>query len=141
MNQALINLFGFFIEKNMIQDIPNIDIDRDIPVALSLINSFKINKSLASTYPQLLKEWNYEKNKNLDPNKVSSGTHTKVWWKCSKCGYEWAATPKNRGSLNSGCPVCSGKIVFKGINDLETLHPNLMESSGIIAKIQNFLHI
>ena len=127
MNQALINLFGFFIEKNLVQDIPNIDIDRDIPVALSLINSFKINKSLASTYPQLLKEWNYEKNKNLDPNKVSSGTHTKVWWKCSKCGYEWAATPKNRGNLNSGCLVCSGKVVIKGINDLETLHPNLME--------------
>lgn len=68
----------------------------------------------------LLEEWNYEKNKEITPQSVTYGSHTKVWWKCSK-GHEWEAQIKSR-RYNHGCPFCSGtnKKAIKGVNDLET---------------------
>lgn len=66
--------------------------------------------SLYEARPELLKEWDYEKNKDIaDPMKVSRGSSIKVWWKCQKCGHEWQATIYNR-SRGSGCRQCSFKI-------------------------------
>lgn len=39
--------------------------------------------SLAYLYPHIAKEWHYEKNGDLSPNKLSPGTKKKVWWICS----------------------------------------------------------
>ena len=39
---------------------------------------------LLTVYPELAKEWNYEKNDDLMPSSVLPGSHKKVWWKCSK---------------------------------------------------------
>lgn len=62
---------------------------------------------LASKKPELLKDWNYEKN-TVSPKEVTCGSHKKVWWKCHKCGYEWQTTPHNRtGNNRTGCPKCS----------------------------------
>lgn len=68
----------------------------------------------------LCQEWNYEKNGSLTPALVSHGSHTKVWWICSK-GHEWEAQIKSR-TYNHGCPYCSGtnKKAITGINDLAT---------------------
>lgn len=80
---------------------------------------------LFTTNPDLAKEWNYEKNVDLKPTDVMKGTAKKVWWKCSK-GHEWEATINSRDNGN-GCPYCSGHNVSKGENDLETIHPNLIQ--------------
>ena len=74
---------------------------------------------------ELMKEWNWEKNKDLDPTKTSIGSNFKVWWKCEQ-GHEWEATiyPRVKGI---GCPYCSGKRAIKGINDFATIHPELLE--------------
>lgn len=66
------------------------------------------NKSLKILKPDLSKEWNYEKNNKLTPENVSCGSGIKVWWKCSKCGYEWQAKIFNR-SYGTGCPKCYKK--------------------------------
>ena len=44
---------------------------------------------LLSSNPTLAKEWNYEKNIELRPEDVIAGSKKIVWWKCSKCEYEW----------------------------------------------------
>lgn len=64
---------------------------------------------LATTHPQLIKEWDYEKNKNLKPWQVSKGSEKKVWWKCKWFGHSWSATVYNRvhGSL---CPICRREL-------------------------------
>ena len=62
----------------------------------------------ASTFPELLKEWDYEKNK-IDPTKVAYGSKTRVWWKCSK-GHEWETTVSNRTTLRRECPECSKEL-------------------------------
>ena len=84
-------------------------------------------KSLAEERPDLLKEWNYEKNDKLglDPNKISAGVRTKVWWKC-KHGHEWQATIVNRVK-GTKCPICTNHQIVIGFNDLSTTHPALAE--------------
>ena len=59
---------------------------------------------LATFRPDLVKEWNYDKNVNLTPTSISLGSSKKVWWKCSK-GHEWEAIVTNRIKGN-GCPYC-----------------------------------
>ena len=39
---------------------------------------------LATTNPELAKEWNYEKNGKLTPYDLSAGSGKKVWWLCEK---------------------------------------------------------
>ena len=78
---------------------------------------------LQTVNPALAKEWNYEKNNGLTPAEVSPNSGKKVWWKCDK-GHEWQATINSR---NSGCecPYCSGRLVIKGENDLQSVNPAL----------------
>ena len=38
---------------------------------------------------ELMKEWNWEKNKDLNPVKLIIGSGKKAWWICKKCGGEW----------------------------------------------------
>ena len=78
---------------------------------------------LPTVRPDIMNEWNYEKNTGNDPSKYSEGSSKKVWWKCQKCGYEWAAVVVNR-TRGNGCPNCSGKIVSKE-KSLAALFPEL----------------
>lgn len=32
---------------------------------------------------KLMSEWCWEKNTNVNPDKLTIGSHKKVWWKCS----------------------------------------------------------
>lgn len=72
-------------------------------------------------YKKILKEWNYDKNNQLGffPEQISNGSSKKVWWKCSACGHEWNASPKNRIKSGTGCPLCALKKI--GINHNKAL--------------------
>ena len=80
--------------------------------------------SLAETMPELAKEWHPTKNGDLAPYDITSGRFKPAWWKCSKCGYEWLSSPNNR-KKGVGCPCCSGRVANIGINDLETIFPDV----------------
>lgn len=58
---------------------------------------------------KLMKEYNYEKNKDVKPTDVLCGSNKKVWWKCRN-GHEWESTVNNR-ARGRGCPICAGKKV------------------------------
>lgn len=73
--------------------------------------------------PELLSQWDSEINGNKTPQNVSYGSGKKVWWRCEK-GHIWEACVNSR-SNGSGCPVCSGRTVQKGENDLATEFPYL----------------
>lgn len=81
---------------------------------------------LATTRPDLLPDWDYEKNKELNPEEVIAGSKKVVWWKCHKCGYEWRTgiMQRHRGT---GCPSCARVRVHKGKTDLLSLHPDLVK--------------
>lgn len=64
------------------------------------------NTSFGFNYPELLTEWNFNKNK-LTPYNILPKSNKKVWWKCSECGNEWQTEVANRTNKQSGCPACS----------------------------------
>lgn len=78
---------------------------------------------LATMYPSLADEWNYERNGDLRPDQVLPGSEKKVWWKCSN-GHEWEAIVYNR-KKGVGCPYCSNFAVLVDFNDLATTNPAL----------------
>jgi len=90
-------------------------------------NHKKITKknSLIIQYPELIKEWNYEGNKNekLYIENMTIGSHTKCNWICSK-GHKWKATVKDRTN-GHGCPYCSGRKAITGKTDLKTKFPEI----------------
>lgn len=62
-------------------------------------------------YPELLNEWDFDKNKNVDVNSVSYGTQKKVWWICLKCGNSFFMGIGTRTHMNCGCPDCGYKLI------------------------------
>ena len=85
----------------------------------------KKEKQYVSDNAQLMAEWDWEKNKAIDPSNLMLGSGKKVWWKCKE-GHSWEEKPNNRTSGNKyGCPYCSNHRVLSGFNDLSTTHPNL----------------
>ncbi len=78
---------------------------------------------LKTVNPDLAKEWNYKRNIELVPEKITFSSNKNVWWKC-KQGHEWRASVYARYN-GTGCPYCGGKKVLKGFNDLGTANPEL----------------
>ncbi len=74
---------------------------------------------------ELCTEWDYEKNGDLLPSVVAQGSDRKVWWICNKCKSSYNASVAHRVG-GSGCPVCAGKKIVKGINDFASKHPELL---------------
>jgi hypothetical protein len=80
--------------------------------------------SISISHPFLLNEWDYEKNQNISPTDITSGSDKKVWWICSKDNtHKWEASISHRAN-GRNCPYCSGKKVNKS-NCLGTINPTL----------------
>ena len=75
-------------------------------------------KSLAETHPELAAQAD-----GWDPKTVIATSQAKAKWKC-QLGHSWVSEIKSRG-YGAGCPVCDGKSVQIGFNDLTTTHPEI----------------
>jgi hypothetical protein len=62
--------------------------------------------NFATSYPELLSEWDYELNKGVNPSGLTPHVNKKVAWKC-KQGHAWQASIANRTTRKSGCPICA----------------------------------
>ena len=80
------------------------------------------SNDLATTHPALAAQWHPTKNGNLTPHDLVAGSWKKIWWQCDK-GHEWRASVASRASNGAGCPVCAGRTVVAGVNDLATHFP------------------
>ena len=78
--------------------------------------------SIAEKRPEIVSEWS-PRNGMLTPFNTPYGSGKKVVWRCKE-GHEWVTSVRSRTQGNN-CPVCSGKKVLKGFNDLQTLYPEL----------------
>lgn len=103
----------------------NIEVNRDIAEIMASFANSKQERSLAVVMPELLKEWDYNANGELSPYKVAAGSDYKVHWRCKQCGQTWVASVGSRVN-GRGCPVCTGKTVIQGLNDLATMRPHLV---------------
>lgn len=62
-------------------------------------------KSLPVAHPELMKEWDFERNVDLDPADFGSGSGRKVWWKCAN-GHFWKVGINQRTTAGHGCRKC-----------------------------------
>ena len=87
----------------------------------------------------LIKEWDFKKNRDLNPKFVSCYSNKKVWWRCSKCNYSWRTAVAHRIE-GKGCPVCGREKTisshFKSVVCLETnIFYNSVKEAGEKNKI------
>ncbi len=78
---------------------------------------------LATTNPNLAKEWHPTKNGKAKPSDYVAGGKEKFWWQCQN-GHEWTATISDR-KTGRGCPKCPVTYVYKGSNLLVDVNPSL----------------
>lgn len=74
---------------------------------------------LASTHPELAQQAD-----RWDPTTLKAGSNKKVGWKCPY-GHTWTSVVFSRAVDGIGCPICSGKKVLAGFNDLATTDPQI----------------
>lgn len=101
--------------------------NRGCPYCNSTIASS--DNSLKSIFPEVAKEWHYEKNAPLTPENVTRASGKKVWWLCNNDpDHEWEAVIRNRTTLKSKCPECENEI--KTIR----LHGYMLDNSSSLTK-------
>ncbi len=81
------------------------------------------HQSFEFLYPELVKEWDYERNGDIKPYEIPRCYDKKVYWKCNNdlkkckyrtncdddaCHHRWHSTVANRTSNNRKCPYCVG---------------------------------
>ena len=102
---------------------------------------------LATVHPELAKEWHPTKNKGFKPSDFTSSSTFKASWLLpyddTKTGkhfdFVWEAEIQHRTS-GQGCPVLSGKMIWVGFNDLNTVNKELAKqvhptkNNGLTAK-------
>lgn len=83
---------------------------------------------LATKCPKIFAMWSAKN--TYTPGEVSAGSNKKAWFVCPDCKQEFEASICNvvhtvqNGS--TGCPVCAGRKVVPGINDLATQCPKVV---------------
>ena len=89
---------------------------------------------LASAFPELLRDWDYEKNNKIEPTAVKFGSSQKAWWKCRSCGHEWQTSIKNRTLGGTGCPKCVKKLIGHAHSERAvTLRGSLLDNNPLLA--------
>ncbi|WP_455920176.1 zinc-ribbon domain-containing protein [Priestia megaterium] len=81
-----------------------LDLENDFIDIEETIKRVQKEKSIATTHPEILKEWDYEKNKGLKPEFFTHGSSTKIWWICEKShSYPMKIHDKAKGNKCSYC--------------------------------------
>ena len=79
---------------------------------------------LTTTHPEIAATWDWAKNPGT-PMEFSSGSLKKLWWRCDR-GHSWEARIYSRKT--KGCPVCAGRVIEEGFNDLASQRPDYLEN-------------
>src|SRR5690554_7508180 len=74
-------------------------------------------------FPEITNEWDFEKNKGIDINTITYGSHKKPFWICPDCKSSYESSVSNR-RFGSKCPYCSGRLV-NDTNSLASLRPDI----------------
>ena len=82
---------------------------------------------LATLRPDLILEWSYARNTDLDPTRLRPHSNKTAHWRC-RLGHEWQAKINSRTRpKGTNCPYCSGRLPIPGETDLQTKFPAIAE--------------
>lgn len=113
-----------------------VNVEKDKIEIMQQYKRYLKNESLELLYPNLVLDWDCEKNRGLKLSNFTKGSHTKVHWKCAKCGNTWIAEIKSRVS-GSGCELCSRQNAIKARSckvlniDTNTIYASLTEAQRL----------
>ena len=122
LENAIKYIFNF-IDKNIK---PDIHISNDKNNISNFLLKLEEENSLEKNYPELMKEWDYTKNKDINPKYITSRSGIKVWWICPE-GHSYKSEIRGRTKNHTKCPICANKQALKGFNDLTTKYPEIAE--------------
>lgn len=76
--------------------------------------------------PDIVEEWDTERNSPLNPHEISAGSSQKVWWICKNDNrHRWQAYICNRTQKKVDCPYCAGQLTMEP-DSIYALRPGLM---------------
>lgn len=90
-------------------------------------------ETLSKKFPEIAKQWDYDKNGEITPDNASYGSKRNVWWKCDICGYSYQkricnrTAPSKRITESDKCPICLGRIIIPEYNSLQAKYPKIVE--------------
>ena len=88
----------------------------------------------AYLHPELLSEWDYDKNDKM-PSEFAEFSRVYVWWKDSK-GHSWKQTIEHR-SNGHGCPICNGTAKKRVVNlDTGVVYESLEDAAKSCGLLQ-----
>jgi hypothetical protein len=94
----------------------DIDCTRDNADICKQIMSIVGFNSLAHMFPDISKEWDFQKNHPLTPDKISAHSGKKAWWICPVCRKSYSSVVASRtGTDRCGCPDCRYTKAYKSV--------------------------
>ncbi|AYV77341.1 MAG: hypothetical protein Barrevirus38_2 [Barrevirus sp.] len=92
------------------------------------------HNSLACLFPDLMDQWDYDKNTGIDPNTTAATSSKMVSWKCPNtcsidCKHEWDSIINGRANSDYGCPFCNhyGNVICCYRKSFKHLFPELVK--------------
>lgn len=85
--------------------------------------------TLSEEFPDLAKQWDYERNEGLTPDTIAAYSNKKVWWICPICHHSYQkkvgnrTCPSKRAVESEKCPICLGRVIVPGFNSLKAKTP------------------
>lgn len=98
-----------------------VDLDNDRTAIYAAYLTLEKENSILSKRSEIAGEWDYGKNKGINPDTISYTSGKKIHWICNKA-HTWVEDASHR-YRGHNCPYCSGHRVWSGFNDVATLHP------------------
>ena len=81
--------------------------------------------SVEALAPELVDEWDRERNHGVEPRDVVAASKRKVWWRCPEAAdHRWESTVYNRAVLGAGCPFCQNRALARS-NSLAVVDPKV----------------
>lgn len=83
--------------------------------------------------PDLMNEWDFEKNQDLNPSELLIGSNKRATWICSLCGNMWKTSIYHRAIQGSCCSKCSSRqrLNFNIDKSIFNTHPKISQDWSI----------
>lgn len=132
MTVPIKQLLSYISKTYGIKTATDIDCIRDNADICKSIVYYNEERSLLSLFPEIAKEWDYDKNFPLTPDQVAAHSGRKVWWLCEN-GHSYSSVISSKtGNRRCSCPICSGKGggankngIYIGLRNLGKFRPEI----------------
>ncbi len=83
------------------------------------------HNDLKTLRPDIAAQWHPTLNGKLKPTDVTASSSEPVIWQCLLDQRHYWKAPVYSRTAGTGCGVCRGLVVIRGVNDFMTIYPNL----------------